>query len=222
MDTIDYNRLVGQRYRRRLNLQRNRLVMRENRTVESHEITHLRYVLGVGEKHFRQFRDDMNIFTAEHPWLVKKHVPFILTELIVNSQFSMLRRVVERVPQKKPVAGYFYLVAHVCDEFISAGIEEFGDKFDYQSYMEQKEREAFDENFLPPDSDIITLDDFREGQLKLVLSENAELIVPDGSNQIGLSIIENATDHDFFISSFYREGEYNWKRVYFRVENDIA
>ena len=46
-------------------------------------------------------------------------------------------------------------------------------------------------------------------------------MIPDGSNKLALPIIENATNHDFFISSFYKENKYMWKRIYFRVENDL-
>jgi hypothetical protein len=140
----------------------------------------------------------------------------------------MLREVIKKVPEGKRVAGYFYLTIYVNNEFFSAGIEEFGDFFDYYGYISDQfnistfnveQQDYFDS--VEDDHDV-NLFDLSKDKLKLILTTDDRLAVPDGSNKLGLQIVEQATDHDFYISSFYKDGLYMWKRINLRFENDIA
>jgi len=217
----DYNKIVPPAIRKRLNEQKNRIIM-EGKTSESGVILEpWRFVIGLGEKHFRSFECEIEQICAPYPWTRKKHIRFIMHELILNSQFSMLREVVRHVPEKRKVAGYFHVTVFANKDFFSASIEEFGDFFDYYGYINRFSHEVYSpEMYDEMEENTITLNELADDNLKLVLCLDDRLIIPDGSNQIGLNVIENATDHDFYVTSFYKEKKYMWKRIYFRVEND--
>ncbi len=181
-------------------------------------------MIGLGEKHSRSFENEILRLCRMFPWLAKKHTRFILHELILNSQFSMMREIVKKIPQKSKVPGYINLTVHVNNDFFSASIEEFGDFFDYYNYIDDQNKDVtYREDLYDNISEehLNSLDDLQDDNMKIMLSENDEIRVPDDSNKIGLYVIENATDHDFYITSFYKNGKYMWKRVYFRLENDI-
>ncbi len=227
-DSIDYNELVPLSYRRRLNSQRNKRIL-EGKLDESGRIVQpFRYVIGLGEKHFKSFEHELLHLTELFPWTKRKHVRFIMSEVILNSQFSMLREVVRKVPEKKKVAGYFYLTIYVNNDFFAAGVEEFGDFFDYYGYLDGNfnftKFDAEKENYydsMTDDRDI-NLQDLSRDKLKLILTTDDMLQIPDESNRLALRIIENATDHDFYISSFFKDDKYMWKRINLRVENQTS
>jgi hypothetical protein len=184
-----------------------------------------RYSIGLGEIHYRAFDAEILRIVEMFPWAKKKHIRFIINELILNSQFSMLREVITKVPLRKKVPGYFYMTLFINNSFISAGIEEFGDFFDYYSYIEGfnsfiDENKTFEDYYDDKDETLVKdLNDLSDNKLKLVLTSDDRLIVPDDSNKIGLNLIEHATDNDFYIVSFYKNGTYMWKRIHFRIEN---
>lgn len=225
IETVDYNTIVPLKYRRRLNAQKNIRKLEGRIDEEGNILQPYRYAIGLGERHFRSFEREMERIISLFPWTRKRYIRFIMNELIINSQFSMIREVVKRVPLGKKVSGYFYVTVFVCDRFFSSSIEEFGDFFDYYGYLEYRENlqryeidnpALFDE---VSDEHFKSLNDLAEDKYKLILNRNDELIVPDESNKIGLNIIENATDNDFYVTSFYRKGVYMWKRIYFRIEH---
>ncbi len=223
-ETTDYNILVPLKHRIQLNKQRNILKL-DAKYDGSRIIQPIRFVIGLGEKHYKQFDAEVMRIIERYPWTKKKHVRFIINELILNSQFSMLREVVRKVQIGKKVPGYFYMTIYVNDDFISAGIEEFGDFFDYYTYIE-KYHSFIDENLTFEDyydereeERVKSLNDLSANQLKLVLTTDNMLKVPDESNKIALNVIEHATDNDFYIISFYKNGVYMWKRLNFRIEN---
>lgn len=147
-----------------------------------------------------------------------------MNELISNTQFSMLRQIVQNVNDNKKSAGYFNVIIYPCEKFFSAAIEEFGDFFDYFQYYETH-REidyANPDHYDSIDESILTEKELlSDNQIKLILDYDSNLRLADGSNRIGLNVIEKATDQDFYITSFYKNGKYMWKRIYFRIENDI-
>jgi len=55
--------------------------------------------------------------------------------------------------------------------------------------------------------------------VKLILTADNDIEIADNSNKIALDVIEKATEQDFYVTSFYKEGSYKWKRIYFRVDN---
>jgi len=226
-DNVDYNVLIPEKFRTKLNSQHNKMVLEGNVDGNGRILQPYRFVVGLGEKHFKSFEHEIQIISDRFPWTKKKHVRFILNELILNSQFSMLREVIKKVPAGKKVPGYFYLTIYVNDDFFAAGIEEFGDFFDYYGYLEEQfsfdEFEEEMENYYDStiDDHETSIFDLSKDKLKLILTADNRLIVPDGSNKLGLQIIENATDHDFYISSFYKGDRYMWKRINLRFENDL-
>ena len=227
MDQIrNYNHIVHEIYRIRLNAQQNRCKLVGSYDSKKNIVQPYRYVIGLGEKHFKSFDKDIIKLTKEYPWTQKKHIRFIINELILNSQFSMLRQVVNRVPLKQKVPGYFYLTIHINDKFISAGIEEFGDFFNYYEYIDHykyfiADNLTFEDYYDEISENKITdINDLSVDKLKLILTIENDLIVPEDSNKIGLNVIENATDNDFYITSFFKDGHYMWKRIHFRVENE--
>lgn len=224
----DYNTLIPEKYRLKLNSQHNKMILEGSVDESGRIVQPYRFVVGLGEKHFKSFEQEIKMISDRFPWTQKKHVRFILNELILNSQFSMLREVVKKVPEGKKVPGYFYLTIYVNNDFFAAGIEEFGDFFDYYGYLdEQFSFDAFEKEMSQYYDDTVddhetSLFDLSKDKLKLILTSEGRLIVPDGSNKLGLQIIENATDHDFYISSFYKEKSYMWKRINLRFENDLS
>jgi len=220
---INYNELIPLSYRKRLNKQQNKIKLVGKLGEDGRIIQPFRYVIGLGERHSKAFEKEILRLCRMFPWLAKKHARFIIHELILNSQFSMMREVVKKVPLKSKVPGYINLTIHVNNDFFSAGIEEFGDFFDYYNYInDQKDEVSYREDIYDDMSEehLNSLDDLTDDKLKIMLTESNEIRVPDNSNKIGLYIIENATDHDFYITSFYKNGKYMWKRIYFRLEND--
>jgi len=226
IETVDYNAIVPLRLRRRLNRQKNIMKLEGKLDEEGNIVQPYRYTVGLGEKHFRAFENEVGRIMELFPWTRKKHIRFIMNELIINTQFSMIREVVKKVSRKMKVPAYFYVTVFVCDRFFSASIEEFGDFFDYYGYLDfldNPNRYEIDDPALfdeVSDYHFKNINDLAEDKYKLILNRNDELVVPDESNKIGLSVIESATDHDFYVTSFYKEGRYMWKRIYFRVEND--
>jgi len=221
MPEIDYNELIPEKYRIRLNSQKNRMKLEavyddNNRIVQPYV-----FVVGLGEKHYKQFNREMRIFSERFPWITKKHVRFILNECILNTQFSMMRELVERVPRGEPMAGYFFIVIYICDHFFSAGIEEFGDYFDYFGYLEETliSNSPQKNNYDAAKEEHITLSQLSKNRVKIILKENNELVIPDSSNKIALRVIEKATNQDFYITSYFKNDLYMWKRIYFRIEN---
>ncbi len=224
-EDTDYNKIVPLRYRMRLNAQKVRLKIGQKVTRQGTDVNIYRYVIGLGEKHFKEFDRRIIDIIKLFPWAKKKHLRFVINELILNTQFSMLREVVNRIQANKKISGYFYLTLHINDDFASVGIEEFGDFFDYYSYLELQDNfdlfHADQEAFYDESSElrVTGLNDLSRNSLKLILNEDHQLIIPDQSNKIALYIVEHATNHDFYISSFYKNGIYMWKRIHFRIEN---
>ena len=224
-NSLDFNKIIPLSFRKKLNQQKNQLQINETVHKNERTIDVYRYIIGLGEKHFRSFSSEIDDLYSKYPWIKKKHVKFIMNELIINTQFSMLREIVEKVPKEEKVPAFFYLTVFVNEIFFSAGIEEYGDFFDYTAYLETKPDGIgylFDDDIpdMKVEKNLITnLDDLSKNKLKLALTPADELIIPDASNKIALQLIENATDHDFYISTFYKNGTYKWKRIYFRVEN---
>lgn len=180
------------------------------------------YVLGLGERHFKNFDTEVQRIIDQFPWLKRKHFRFIMNELVINSQFSMLRVVVDRVKQGKKSAGYFFVKIFPCSEFVAVSIEEYGDYFDYFGYISNiiHSEEPPQENYDTTEELHVTdINDLSKSNQKLVLTKDNRIIVPDMPNKIGLSVIENATDNDFYVTSFYKNKRYMWKRIHFRIEN---
>ena len=220
----DLNELVPLRYRERLNTQPNKLRNRARYYPDGTILEPYIYVLGLGESHFKVFDKEIQRITEEFPWTKKKNIRFIMNELIINTQFSMLRQVVHNVNEKKKSAGYFNVIIYPCNDFFSASIEEFGDFFDYYQYIDKLSDIDYDnpEHYDSIDEAVLTEEDLlSDSHIKLVLDHDSNLKLADGSNRIGLNVIEKATDQDFYITSFYKNDKYMWKRISFRVENDI-
>lgn len=223
-DSEDLNELVPLRYRKRLNNQPNKIRNSAKYNSDGTIYEPYIYVLGLGEKHFKVFDKEIQRITEVFPWTKKKYIRFIMNELIINTQFSMLRQIVHNVSGQKKSAGYFNVIIYICDDFYSASIEEFGDFFDYYKYLDKLSDIDYEnpENYDSIDESVVKKDDLvSDSHIKLILDHDNNLKLADGSNRIGLNVIEKATDQDFFITSFYKDGKYMWKRIYFRVENDI-
>ena len=223
--TDDLNELVPYRYRKRLNDQPNKIRNSARYYPDGTIFEPYIYVLGLGESHFKVFDKEIQRITEHFPWTKKKFIRFIMNELIINTQFSMLRQIIHNVSEHKKSAGYFNVIIYPCNNFFSASIEEFGDFFDYYKYLDNlsdidytdpEHYDAVDESVLT-EKDILS-----DSQIKLVLDYDSNLKMADGSNRIGLNVIEKATDQDFYITSFYKNGKYMWKRIYFRIENDTG
>jgi hypothetical protein len=140
----------------------------------------------------------------------------------------MLPTICQKSARREEWAGYFYLTIYVNNDFFSAGVEEFGDFFDYYGYLNGNfnftKFDAEKENYydsMTDDRDI-NLQDLSRDKLKLILTTDDMLQIPDESNRLALRIIENATDHDFYISSFFKDDTYMWKRINLRVENQTS
>ena len=220
---MDYNQLVPEKIRFRLNSQKNKMKLEGAYAPDGTILQPYRYVVGLGERHFRYFQEEIERICTGFPWMKKKHIRFILHELVLNTQFSMLREIVKNVPERKKTAGYFHVTIFPCESFFAASIEEFGDFFDYYGYVSHFSADTYAETMYDEmEESMISLHELAESTVKLVLDVNGKLVIPDGSNQIGLNIIEKATDYDFYVTSFFKEKKYMWKRIYFRVENDIA
>lgn len=221
----DLNELVPLKLRLRLNSQpckiRNTATYYPDGTIKEPYI----YVIGLGEKHYKIFDNEIQKLCSRFPWTKKRMIRFIMNELIINTQFSMLRQIVHKVNENKKTAGYFNITIFPCEKFFSASIEEFGDFFDYYRYLEKNKCIDFDN---PDYYDSITESVLKKEELlsdshvKLLLDHDSNLKLADGSNRLGLNVIEKATDEDFYITSFYKNGKYMWKRIYFRVENNQA
>ncbi len=221
-DSEDLNELVPYRYRQRLNSQPNKLRNNAKYYPDGTIFEPYIYVLGLGERHFKVFDKEIQRITEEFPWTKKKFIRFIMNELIINTQFSMLRQIVHNVNEQKKSAGYFNVILYPCNDFFSASIEEFGDFFDYYKYLDKLSDIDYEnpDNYDSIDESVLKKDDLiSDSHIKLVLDHDSNLKLADGSNRIGLNVIEKATDQDFYITSFYKDGKYMWKRIYFRVEN---
>ena len=222
-DLDNINELVPPRYRERLNRQpvkiRNNAKYYPDGTIFEPYI----YVVGLGERHFRIFDKEIQKITDEFPWMQKKFIRFIMNELISNTQFSMLRQIIHNVDENKKSAGYFNIIIYPCGQFFSAAIEEFGDFFDYFKYLDTLSDLDYNnpEHYDSIDESVLTEKDLlNDNQVKLILDHDSNLKLADSSNRIGLNVIEKATDQDFYITSFYKNGKYMWKRIYFRIENN--
>lgn len=224
IDTEDLNELVPYRHRKRLNDQPNKLRNSAKYYPDGTIMEPYMFVLGLGEKHFKGFDLEIQKITEDFTWTKKKNIRFIMNELIINTQFSMLRQIITNVSEKKKSAGYFNVIIYPCNDFYSASIEEFGDFFDYYKYLDKLSNLDYADPGIYDaiDESVIKEGDFLyDSHIKLVLDHDCNLKLADGSNRIGLNVIEKATDQDFFITSFYKNGQYMWKRIYFRVENDL-
>lgn len=223
LDEENVNELIPLKQRERINSQpckiRNSGSYYPDQTIKEPYI----YVLGLGEKHYKIFDKEIQRICSPFPWTKNKMIRFIMNELIINTQFSMLRQIVHKIHKNKKVAGYFNVTVYPCKDFFSASIEEFGDFFDYYAYLDK--RNDFDYSN-PEHYDSITETVLKKDELlidnhvKLVLDHDSNLRLVDSLNYFGLNVIEKATDEDFYITSFYKNGKYMWKRVYFRVENN--
>lgn len=217
------NEMIPSKFRERINSQpckiRNIASYYPDQTIKEPYI----YVLGLGEKHYKIFDKEIQRICSLFPWTKKKVIRFIMNELISNTQFSMLRQVVQNISKNKKSAGYFNVIVYPCKDFFSASIEEFGDFFDYYGYIDKIK--GFDYTN-PEHYDSITESVIKKEELlaanhvKLFMDHDNNLRLADGSNRLGLNVIEKATDEDFYITSFYKNGKYMWKRIYFRVENN--
>jgi hypothetical protein len=217
---MDYNTVVSKKIRVRLNSQKNKMKL-EGRVNDHGVIMQpYRYVVGIGERHFRSFMKEIGRLCDLYPWVKSRHIRFIMHELILNSQFSMMREVVKKVPARKKVAAYFHVTIFVCNGFFSASIEEYGDFFDYFGHIFRSKRDRYlDGCYDEMCGEALSLEKITEGKEKLFLDRNGMIRIGDMPNEIGLEVIENATDHDFYVTSFYRNKKYMWKRIYFRIEN---
>ncbi|HNX22485.1 MAG TPA: hypothetical protein PKG60_00455 [Spirochaetota bacterium] len=223
VDSEDLNELVPYKHRKRLNDQPNKIRNSARYYPDGTIFEPYIYVLGLGEKHFKNFDREIQRITDDFPWTKKKYIRFIMNELIINTQFSMLRQIVNNSSENKKSAGYFNVIIYPCNDFFSASIEEFGDFFDYYKYIDKLSDFDYDnpEHYDAVDESVLKKEDLvSDSHVKLVLDYNSNLKLADGSNRIGLSVIEKATDQDFYITSFYKKGKYMWKRIYFRVENN--
>lgn len=219
----DLNDLIPYRYRKRLNNQPNKLRNKARYYPDGTISEPYMYVLGLGEKHFRSFDKEIQKITEEFPWTQEKFIRFIMNELIINTQFSMLRQIVNNVREQKKSAGYFNIIIYPCNDFFSASIEEFGDFFDYFRYLDSLADIDYDNpvHYDTVNETVINEEELiSDRQIKLILDYESNLKLADTSNRIGLNVIEKATDQDFYITSFYKNSKYMWKRIYFRVEND--
>ncbi len=223
IDSDNLNDLVPYKHRKRLNDQPNKIRNSAKYYPDGTIYEPYMYVLGLGERHFKNFDGEIQRITEMFPWTKKKFIRFIMNELIINTQFSMLRQVVHNVSEGKKSAGYFNVIIYPCNDFFSASIEEFGDFFDYYGYIDKLSEIDYDnpEYYDEVDETVIKEEDLvSDDHIKLLIDHNNDLKLADGSNRIGLNVIEKATDQDFYITSFYKKGKYMWKRIYFRVEND--
>lgn len=223
MDTsVDYNSIIPFSKRARLNLQHNKMKLEAQYDDSGKILNPFIYVVGLGERHYKNFDLEVQRIIDMFPWLKRKHFRFIMNELIINSQFSMLRVVVDRVQRKEKCGGYFFVKIFPCEKFVAVNIEEYGDYFDYFTYInthiknEILPEEVFDST---EEEHVTDINDLSRNKIKLILTEKNEIVVPDASNKIGLNVIEKATDNDFYVTSFYKNRKYMWKRIYFRIEN---
>lgn len=219
----DVNELIPLKYRELINSQpckiRNIASYYPDQTIKEPYI----YVLGLGEKHYKIFDKEIQRICSPFPWTKKKLIRFIMNELIINTQFSMLRQIVNKIDKNKKAAAYFNVTVYPCNDFFSASIEEFGNFFDYYGYLDKMKKHDYSN---PEHYDSITESVIKKEELlidnhvKLILDHNNNLKLADSSNHLGLNVIEKATDEDFYITSFYKNKKYMWKRIYFRVENN--
>ena len=98
-----------------------------------------RYTIGLGEVHFKNFMSEFEKYISDYPWIKRKNVKFIMSELLINTQFAMLREFLERVKTDDKFPAFFYLTFFINDEFFSAGIDEYGDYFNYNDYFDKSE-----------------------------------------------------------------------------------
>ncbi len=223
-DTDNLNILVPYRHRKRINDQPNKIRNRARYYPDGTIFEPYIYVVGLGERHYRSFDREIQKITDEFPWTKKKYIRFIVNELISNTQFSMLRQILKNVKEGKKSAGYFNVIIYPCNDFFSASIEEFGDFFDYYRYIDKLSEIDYSstEHYDSVDESVLKENELlADSRIKLVLDYDSNLILADGSNRIGLNVIEKATDQDFYITSFFKNGVYMWKRIYFRIENDL-
>ncbi len=226
-EITDYNDIVPEEFRIKLNSQENKVKLEQITNADGKIEQPYIFVVGLGEKHFKDFDGQVLKLIDDYPWMKRKHIRFIMNELIINTQFSMLRQVIKHIPDNNKVPAYFYVLVYVNENFFSANIEEYGDFFDYYGYLEKGFcdglhvdeiiEEMYDDSNTEKMNDLNSLSG---GKIKVILNLDNELIIPDNSNKIGLNVIENATDNDFYITSFYKDGVYQWKRISFRVENN--
>lgn len=224
IDIDEINNIVPYRYRKRLNDQPNKLRNSAKYYPDGTIYEPYIYVLGLGENHFKAFDKEIQRITDHFPWTRKKSIRFIMNELIMNTQISMLRQIVQNVQEQKKSAGYFNVIIYPCNDFFTASIEEFGDFFDYYHYIDSLADIDYNnpENYDSIDELILKKEDLiNSSDLQLVLDHDSRLLQTDVASRIGLNVIEKATDQDFYITSFYKNGKYMWKRIYFRVENTL-
>jgi|GEM_PF-552967 len=226
--TEELNILISEKQRKKINSQKNRRKLNLKIDENGKVIQPYIYTIGLGEKHFKNFNHELEHIIKEFPWLEDKHFRFVMDELVLNSQCSMLRTIINQLPKGIKSAGYFFIKIFLCENFVAASIEEFGDYFDYYKFIENS-RSIQDIPLSEPRHDqkkeirtqnIAELNQNSDKQ-KVVLLKDDTLYIPDGSNKIGLDIVEQATDFDFYITSFFNKGKYTWKRIYFRIENDV-
>ena len=225
-EKINFNKLVPLKKRKALNSFVNSIELEQEIDEMGIIIQPYRFLVGLGERHFRRFDSEIVNIEKLYPWTRKKHARFIMNELISNTQFSMLRQIITNLDREIP--DHFTVTIHVNNSFYIVTIEEYGDFFDYYGYLENKGESVFERNEYEemPDEksreEITSLKDLSEQKFKIILNEKNRLVIPDDSNKLGLEVIENITDHDFYVSSYYRDGEYAWKSIYFRLENDTV
>ena len=123
IDSEDLNELVPYKHRKRLNDQPNKIRNIAKYYPDGTIYEPYMYVLGLGERHFKNFDGEIQRITDKFPWTKKKFIRFIMNELIINTQFSMLRQVVHNVSEGKKSAGYFNVIIYPCNDFFSASIE---------------------------------------------------------------------------------------------------
>jgi hypothetical protein len=212
----DFNDIVPFEVRKRLNDQRNRIRVKGSYDANGRIVEPFIYVVGLGEKHFKSFDREIRGLIERFPWTRRKHIRLIMNELVINTQFSMLRQVVKNVEKGQKTPAYFYVVVYPSEQFFSASIQEFGDFFDYYGYLDDLEKLSYD----AVNEEVYSGAELVAGtKVKIILTRTNDLRIADESNQIALNIIEKATDQDFYVTSFFKDGMYMWKRIYFRVEN---
>ncbi len=212
----DFNELVPFEYRRKLNEQKNRVIVEASYDKNGRIIGPYIFVVGLGEIHYKDFKARIEKMIHSFEWMKKRHIKFIMNELIINTQFSMLRQLVKRVGQGEKAAGFFHVIVYPCADFFSASIQEFGDYFDYYGYLEYMDSQKYDSTDEKVYDNISSVTD---DKVKLILTADNDIEIADNSNKIALDVIEKATEQDFYVTSFYKEGSYKWKRIYFRVDN---
>jgi hypothetical protein len=235
----DYNLLVplknriALKHRERINAQKNILKLKMEYDGQGDIKQPCLYVVGLGEKHAKQFSDEIISLCNNYPWTKDRYVPYLIYRHIKNSQQAMLKDAVNNIVLKKKFPAFFYVVININHKIFSLIIEEFGENF--TSYDRLIKNYANNSNNGFPGDELGLYDEKTETKstgfggdsnikTKLILTEDDRLVIIDSINdyinKTYLRVPDKDVLNEYFIYSLYKKNKYLWKRIFFRFEND--